>query len=124
LLVPRFRRWGAWLGTLMLAAFMVFIAIHYTELRGEDCSCFPWLKRAVGPGFFIGDGAMMLLAIGAGVWARASQGVRPAAVILGAVAVFALVSFGFESTRQIGTKAPETIASEDGHPISLQEGKV
>src|ERR1700691_2152280 len=78
LLVPRFRRWGACLGTFLLAAFMVFIAIHYTELRGADGSCFPWGKRAVGPAFFAGDGAMMLLAIAAGVWARASQGVRPA----------------------------------------------
>src|ERR1700729_4271170 len=34
LLVPRFRRWGAFLGTFLLAAFMVFIAIHYNELRG------------------------------------------------------------------------------------------
>src|ERR1035438_6270536 len=47
LLIPRFRRWGAILGTFLLGAFMVFIAIHYTELRGVDCSCFPWMKRAV-----------------------------------------------------------------------------
>src|SRR5580692_11108265 len=87
LLVPRFRRWGAALGTFLLAAFMAFIAIHYTELRGADCSCFPWVKRAVGPGFFVGDGAMMLLAVGAGVWATASRGARPAGVILGVVAV-------------------------------------
>ena len=73
LLIPRFRRWGAWLGTLLLAAFMVFIGIHYNELRGAECSCFPWVKRAVGPGFFAGDGAMMLLAIAAGVWARTSR---------------------------------------------------
>ncbi len=124
LLVPRFRRWGAWLGTFLLAAFMVFIAIHYTELRGADCSCFPWIKRAVGPAFFAGDGAMMLLAIGAGVWARAARGVRPAAVVLGTVAVFALASFGYASTRHTGTKAPATIAAEDGHSISLAEGKV
>jgi hypothetical protein len=119
LLVPRFRRWGACLGTFLLAAFMVFIAIHYTELRGADCSCFPWVKRAVGPAFFAGDGAMMLLAIAAGVWARTSQGVRPAAVVFGAVAVFALASFGFASTRHIGTKAPAAIAAEDGRSISL-----
>jgi uncharacterized membrane protein YphA (DoxX/SURF4 family) len=124
LLVPRFRRWGAWLGTLLLAAFMIFIAIHYNELRGAECSCFPWVKRAVGPGFFAGDGAMMLLAIGAGVGARASSGFRPATVILGAVAVFALVSFGFASTRHTGTKAPEAIAAMDGHSIPLSEGKV
>src|ERR1700685_1436987 len=36
LFVPRFRRWGSWLGTLLLLAFMIFIAIHYTELRGVD----------------------------------------------------------------------------------------
>jgi uncharacterized membrane protein YphA (DoxX/SURF4 family) len=124
LLIPRFRRWGAWLGTLLLFTFMVFIAIHYNELRGVDCSCFPWIKRAVGPGFFIGDGIMMLLAISAGIWARSSSGFRPAAVILTAVAVFALASFGFASTRHTGTKAPATITAEDGRPISLQEGKV
>jgi uncharacterized membrane protein YphA (DoxX/SURF4 family) len=124
LLVPRFRRWGAVLGTLLLAAFMVFIGIHYTELRGADCSCFPWVKRAVGPAFFAGDGAMMLLAIGAGLWARASRGIRPAAAVLGAVAVFALASFGFASTRHTGTKAPAAITAEDGRSISLAEGKV
>src|ERR1700691_4331558 len=94
LLIPRLRRWGSLLGTFLLAAFMIFIGIHYNELIGVDCSCFPWVKRAVGPQFFVGDGVMMLLAIGAGVWARASRGIRPATVILGAVAVFALASFG------------------------------
>jgi uncharacterized membrane protein YphA (DoxX/SURF4 family) len=124
LLIPRFRRWGAALGTFLLASFMIFIAIHYNELVGVDCSCFPWVKRAVGPQFFAGDGAMMLLAIGAGVWARASKGVRPAVFILGAVAVFALGSFGLASTRHTGTKAPASITAEDGHSISLQEGRV
>src|ERR1700691_3920669 len=81
LLIPRFRRWGSWLGTLLLFTFMVFIAIHYNELRGVDCSCFPCVRRAVGPGFFIGDGIMMLLAVGAGIWARSSSGFRPAGVI-------------------------------------------
>jgi uncharacterized membrane protein YphA (DoxX/SURF4 family) len=124
LLIPRFRRWGAWIGTFLLAAFMIFIAIHYNELRGAECSCFPWVKRAVGPGFFAGDGAMMLVAVGAGVWARASQGLRPASIILAAVAIFALASFGFASTRHTGTKAPAAISAEDGHALSLQEGKV
>jgi uncharacterized membrane protein YphA (DoxX/SURF4 family) len=124
LLIPRFRRWGAILGTFLLGAFMVFIAIHYNELRGVDCSCFPWVKRAVGPAFFAGDGAMMLLAIAAGVWVRASRGIRPAAVILGAVAVFALASFGLASTRHTGTKAPAAITAEDGHSLPLGEGKV
>jgi uncharacterized membrane protein YphA (DoxX/SURF4 family) len=124
LLIPRFRRWGSWLGTFLLAAFMIFIGIHYKELVGVDCSCFPWVKRAVGPQFFVGDGAMMLLAVGAGVWARASKGVRPAALVLAAVAAFALGSFGLASTRHTGTKAPASITAEDGQSISLQEGKV
>jgi uncharacterized membrane protein YphA (DoxX/SURF4 family) len=124
LLIPHLRRWGSWLGTFLLAAFMIFIGIHYNELVGVDCSCFPWVKRAVGPQFFIGDGIMMLLAIGAGLWARASKGFRPAAFILAAVAVFALGSFGLASTRHTGTKAPASITAEDGHSLSLQEGKV
>ena len=85
---------------------------------------FPVGETAVGPQFFAGDGAMMLLAIGAGFWARASKGFRPAALILALVAVFALGSFGLASTRHTGTKAPASIAAEDGHPISLQEGRV
>jgi uncharacterized membrane protein YphA (DoxX/SURF4 family) len=124
LLIPRFRRWGAILGTGLLAAFMIFIAIHYNELRGAECSCFPWVKRAVGPGFFAGDGAFILLAIGAGLWGRRSQGVRPAAMLLVGVAVFAAASFGLASTRHTGTPAPASIMAEDGKPISLKEGKV
>ncbi len=124
LLIPRFRRWGAILTSLMLVAFMIFIGIHYKELVGAECSCFPWLKRAVGPGFFVGDGIMLLLAIAAGWWARASDGLRPAALVLAAVVVFAGVSYGVSSTRQTGTKAPDTILAEDGSTISLREGKV
>jgi uncharacterized membrane protein YphA (DoxX/SURF4 family) len=124
LLIPRFRRWGAILTSLMLVAFMAFIGIHYKELQGAECSCFPWVKRAVGPGFFIGDGIMLLLAILAGWWARQSEGLRPAAVILGAVAVFAVVSYGVSASRHTGTKAPNTITAEDGTKIVLSEGKV
>lgn len=124
LLAPRFRRWGSWIGTALLGAFMIFIAIHYSELRGADCSCFPWIKRAVGPGFFIGDGAMMLLAIGAGAGARTAHGARRAGLIFAAIAVFALASYGFTSVRHTGTRAPETILGEDGHAIALSQGKV
>ena len=60
LLIPRFRRWGAWLTGLLLVAFMLYIGYYYNVLRGAECSCFPWLKRAVGPGFFVFDGAMLV----------------------------------------------------------------
>jgi len=124
LLVPRFRRWGSVIGTLLLLAFMVFIGIHYNELRGAECSCFPWVKRAVGPGFFIGDGIFVLLAVAAGWKARAATGYRPAAVILAAVGVFALLSYGFAAVRNTGTRAPASITAEDGSTISLQQGKI
>ncbi len=122
-LIPRFRRWAAMLGTLLLIAFMVFIGIHYNELRGAECSCFPWLKRAVGPGFFVGDLLMMLLAIAAGALGTRSKGMVRAAALLATIVVFAGISFAVSSSRHQGTKAPDTISAEDGHPISLREGK-
>jgi hypothetical protein len=122
-LVPRFRRWGAWLGGLLLMAFMVYFAINYSALRGEECSCFPWVKRFVGPGFFIGDAIMLVLAVLAGLWAGRSHSLRSAALVLGAVVVFSLVSYGVEVTRQTGVKAPDYI-TVDGKPYSLKYGKI
>ena len=124
LLIPRFRRWGSIITSLLLVAFMIFIGIHYKELVGAECSCVPWLKRAVGPGFFVGDGIMLVLAILAGWWTKQSEGLRPAALVLAAVVVFAGVSYGVSATRQTGTKAPNTITAEDGRMLSLKEGKV
>ena len=123
LLVPRFRRWGAMLGGALLVAFMIFVAINYNALRGEDCSCFPWVKRAVGPAFFIGDGVMLALAVLAGAWARRARSLRAAMVVLGAVALFAAGSYGVAAMRQTGTKAPDTV-TVNGKPYSLQEGKI
>ena len=54
-LIPRYRRWGAWLISALLVVFMAYVGVHYQALRGEECSCFPWIKRAVGPGFFAYD---------------------------------------------------------------------
>ena len=121
-LVPRFRRWGSALVALLLVAFMVYIGWNYGALRGADCSCFPWLKRLVGPGFFAGDAAMLLLAVCAGLWTKRSQGVRWALLVLGAVVVFALVSYGAATVRHSGVRAPEAI-SVDGKPYTLDRGK-
>jgi len=123
LLMPRFRRWGAWLGGALLVAFMIFIGINYNALRGAECSCFPWVKRAVGPGFFIGDGLMLAFAVVAGIWARRAQNMRSAVAILGIVALFAAGSYGVAAMRQTGTKAPDTV-TVDGKPYSLQEGQI
>jgi uncharacterized membrane protein YphA (DoxX/SURF4 family) len=123
ILVPRFRRWGAISTGLLLTAFITYIGINYTALHGQDCSCFPWLKRAVGPAFFAEDGAMLLMAILAGMWSKVPGGLRSAVLILGAVAVFAGVSYGVNAVRATGTKAPDTITVA-GQPYSLQQGKI
>ena len=123
-LVPRFRRWGAVLTSLLLVAFMAYIGIHYNSLVGKDCSCFPWIKRTVGPMFFVGDAAFLAAALLAGFWGQPVTGrKRTAAVVLGAVAVFTGVSFGSAMAHLTGTKAPDTI-TVDGKPYSLEHGRI
>jgi len=122
LAVPRLRRWGAALAAGLLAAFMVWFAWHYAELRGADCSCFPWIKRVVGPGFFAGDAAMLVLAAVAAMWAPRPRGRRAVALIAGAVTVFALVSYGVEAAREAGVKAPAAI-TVDGRPYAIGRGR-
>src|SRR5277367_1406435 len=121
ILVPRFRRWGALLLGFLLVVFMVYIGANYSALVGKDCTCFPLVKRAVGPAFFFEDGAMLLMAVVAGMWARTSENLRAALVILGAVVVFAGASFGVNSARESGLKAPASI-TVDGKPLSLEQG--
>jgi len=123
ILVPRLRRWGSILLGLLLAAFVVYFAANYSVLRGADCSCFPWIKRAVGPGFFIGDVAMLLLAALAGLWSQRPFGLRPAAVILATVTVFALVSWGVETQEFKGSRAPQSVMV-NGRPFAINHGKV
>ncbi len=123
LLVPRFRRWGAYLAALLLVAFIIYIGLFYNVLRGEDCNCFPWLRRAVGPAFFIGDAIMLLMALAAGWWARPSHGLRNASIVLGAVCVFAAVSYGVTAVRQTSVRAPDSI-TVNGKPFPLHQGRV
>lgn len=121
-LVPRFRRWGAILVGFLLIVFVIYIGANYSALAGEECNCFPWVRRAVGPAFFIGDGIMLLLAIAAGVWARKSESVRSAALVLLAIAVFAGVSLGVSATRQSMLKAPALITA-GGKKVALRDGR-
>jgi len=123
ILVPRFRRWGSLLIGLLLIVFMVYIGANYSTLAGKDCSCFPLVKRTIGPGFFIGDIVMLLMAAIAGWWTRTSENLRAALVVLGIVVVFAGVSFGVNATRLSGLKAPDTI-TVDGKPFSLDQGDI
>ena len=123
ILIPRFRRWGGWLAAVLLVAFMIYIGANYSALLGKECSCFPWVKRTVGPGFFEGDVAMLLAAAMAIWWAKPLSAIRGPAIAVGVVALCVAASFGLASTRQSGTKAPETITVE-GKPFSLQHGRV
>jgi uncharacterized membrane protein YphA (DoxX/SURF4 family) len=122
ILVPRFRRWGAAITSFLLVCFMGYIGLHYSALLGKDCTCFPIVKRTVGPMLFLGDGAMLVGALLAGWWAAPVRGLRGAAVVLGAVAVFAGVSYGSALAHLSGTKAPDSIIV-DGKPFSLQNGR-
>lgn len=123
LLVPRFRRWGAWLSGILLVVFMAYVGINYTELTGADCSCFPWLKRAVGPGFFVGDAAMLLLSVIAGLWGIPSFSRRSAVLVLAAITVFAGASYGITIAKQTGLEAPASVMV-DGKEYSLKSGRI
>jgi uncharacterized membrane protein YphA (DoxX/SURF4 family) len=122
-LAPRFRRWGAWLASLLLLVFMIYIGINYSELSGKDCSCFPFVKRAVNPMFFVEDGVMLLFAVLAGLWAQKPQGMRIAGRILAGVVVCAGVSLGITLSAHPGAMAPASITVE-GKPFSMEKGKI
>jgi uncharacterized membrane protein YphA (DoxX/SURF4 family) len=122
LVVPRYRRWGAWLAGLMLVAFMIYIGVFYNRLLGDDCNCFPWIRRAVGPVFFVTDAAMVLLAGLAAVGSKKAYGLRAPAIVLAAVAGFALASYGVNAMTRSGIQAPGSILV-DGRPQGLGTGR-
>ncbi|MGH9558255.1 MAG: peroxiredoxin family protein [Bryobacteraceae bacterium] len=122
-LIPAFRRWGAALASLLLLSFLVWVAWHYNKLVGADCSCFPLIKRAVGPMFFPEDGAMLLAAILAGIWAPPTRAFGKAVGILALIAATAGASYGWALSHQSGAKAPDSI-TVDGKPFSLQQGRI
>lgn len=122
-LVPRWRRWGAWICGALLVVFMAYFAVNYRALQGADCSCFPWLKRVVGPGFFASDAAMLLLAVLAGLWSKPSRGVKQAAFVLCGIFVFAGAFYGYQVSRGGGVVAPVQV-SVDGKPFPLRSGQV
>ncbi len=123
ILAPRFRRWGAILSAVLLIGFMGYIGIHYSQLVGKDCSCFPLVKRTVGPAFFVGDAVMLVAALIAGWWARPLATLRSVIVLAAAVVVAGAGSYAWATTHLSGTKAPDSITA-DGQPYSLQHGRI
>lgn len=127
LLFPQFRRWGGLLASALVIFFLCWVAYYYKILHGQECSCFPLIKRTVGPGFFIGDGVMLLLSLGAFVWsrpvgARVSR-IRVPAVLLVAIAALAGLSFGVQAAERSHAAAPNPVIV-DGKPQNLNQGKV
>jgi uncharacterized membrane protein YphA (DoxX/SURF4 family) len=122
-LMPRYRRWGAMLASALLLFFMLYIGYFYRELQGQECSCFPWVKRAVGPAFFIGDAIMLGLAALAGIWTSRPRGLRTPLLVLAAVAVFAAGSYAIAANGTSGTAAPATL-TVDGQVTPIGQGKV
>lgn len=130
ILIPRFRKLGAWLTGLMLAAFMIWVGYFYNELVGKECSCFPWIKRAVGPGFFIGDALMLAAAVAAGYWAKfplmldqLRREWKQPAILAVALLVVGAANYGYALSKLSGTLAPETVLLTDGSMHNLREGR-
>jgi hypothetical protein len=107
----------------MLIAFMIYVGALYDRLVGEDCNCFPWIRRVVGPAFFAGDAAMLALAAAAARWSERSTGWRGAAVLAGAVLVLAGGSYAATAVHRSGMEAPVAI-TVDGRPFPLRQGRV
>jgi uncharacterized membrane protein YphA (DoxX/SURF4 family) len=123
LFTPRFRRWGGALGSLLLIFFIGWIAYYYPVLVGHDCSCFPIIKRAVGPNFFVTDGIMLLLGLAAWAWSPAVKSVKIPAVALAALAVVAGASFAINTAGRSHVQIPVPVMV-DGKPADLTHGKV
>ncbi len=123
LFLPQFRRWGGLLGSGLMVFFIGWIGYYYQTLAGHECSCFPIIKRTVGPGFFIGDGVMLLLAVLAYFWSPAVRRFRVPAAVLASLVVLAGVSFGVNAAERHSAQIPNPVVV-DGKPENLTQGKV
>jgi uncharacterized membrane protein YphA (DoxX/SURF4 family) len=123
LFAPRFRRWGGLLGSALMIFFIIWVASFYHVLIGKECGCFPIIKRAVGPGFFVGDALMLLLAVIAYAWSPRVARFKVPAIAFGALAALAAVSFGVNAAERGRVQVPTPIVV-DGKSESLTDGKV
>ena len=124
LLRPAWRRLGGLLSVALLLVFMAYVGWNYETLRGADCSCFPWLERAVGPAFFWSDAAMVAVAALAAIFAPPMGAWRGARNLLVAVLALSVAALAADKLRpESGAEVPATITVEgsDYQPIT---GKV
>jgi hypothetical protein len=123
LFVPRYRRWGGLLGSALMIFFIGWIGYYYPVLVGHECSCFPIIKRTVGPGFFAGDGVMLLMGVAAFAWSAPARGWRIPAVAFTALVIAAGVSVFVNASAQQSAQVPVPVVV-DGKPANLAAGKV
>jgi len=122
-LIPRYRRWGAWLFVALLVVLLGYIGLRYQALVGRDCSCFPWLKRAVTPAFFPEDGAILAAALIAGWFSRKPVSLRFPIIALVTISVLAGAGLAYNNIHQSGIQVPETI-TVDGKPFNIRQGHI
>ncbi len=123
LFTPRFRRLGGLLGSALMIFFICWIGYYYHVLVGHECSCFPIIKRSVGPGFFVSDAIMLLFGLAAVAWSRRVANYRMPAVILLGLVVFAAASFWVDAAERNSAQVPVPVVV-DGKPQDLTNGKV
>lgn len=123
LTMPRYRRWGGLLGSALLVFFIGWIAVYYSKLVGHECSCFPIIKRSVGPGFFVSDGVMLVFGLMAYFWSPRVMRLRVPAIALASLVLLAGVSFGVNAAQRSNLQIPASVVV-DGKPQDLTRGKV
>jgi hypothetical protein len=123
LFMPRYRRWGGLLGSALLIFFIGWVGFYYHVLAGIDCGCFPLIKRAIGPMFFVSDGAMLLLGVAAWRWSESVTNFKTAALALVVLIAFAGGSYAWNESKIVHAQIPTPVIV-DGKPADLSKGKV
>lgn len=123
LFVPMCRRWGGLLSTGLIAFFISWIGYFYPTLVGQECDCFPVIKRTVGPMFFVADGIMLLLALIVLFWSLPPRGFKIPSAALAALVAFGAISFGVQASQRSNVQVPTPVVV-NGKPQDLAQGKV
>jgi uncharacterized membrane protein YphA (DoxX/SURF4 family) len=123
LFVPKLRRWGGFLGSGLIVFFLGWIGYYYSALVGKECSCFPIIKRSIGPGFFLTDGVMLLMGVAAFIWSAKVVSAKLPMTALASIAVLAGLSYGVNTWKHSNVQMPTPVIV-DGKPQNLTEGKV
>jgi uncharacterized membrane protein YphA (DoxX/SURF4 family) len=123
LFTPKYRRWGGLLGSALMIFFVGWIANYYHVLVGHDCSCFPIIKRTVGPGFFVSDGIFLLLGIFAFLWSQRVSGRLVPIVTFVCLVVLGGASLGANAAMRHSVQVPSPVVV-NGKPADLTHGKV